>query len=42
MPQRRRDVGLPVEPLAVLAVRRHRRGQDLEGVAAWEPGCCAR
>ena len=37
MPQRGRDVGLPVEPLPVLAVRRHRCRQHLQRVASRQP-----
>ena len=37
MPQRGRDVGLAVEPLAILVVRRHRRGQYLERIAPRQP-----
>src|SRR3954452_14478621 len=37
MPQRGRDVGFAVEPLPILAVRRHRLGQYLQRVAAGQP-----
>src|SRR3954467_8185557 len=37
MPQRGRDVGFAVEPLPILAVRRHGLGQYLQRVAAGQP-----
>ena len=37
VPQRRGNIGFPVEPLAVLVVGTHRRRQHLERVAAREP-----
>lgn len=38
MPQRRREIGLPIEPFAELGIGRHRLGEDFDHVAARQPG----
>lgn len=42
MPQRRREIGFPVEPFAKLGIGRHRLGEDFDHVAARRPGCNAK
>ncbi len=38
VPQRRREIGLPVEPFAEFGIRGDRLGEDLDHVAAGQPG----
>ena len=38
VPQRRSEIGLPVEPFAELGVRGDRLGEDLDHVATRQPG----